>query len=279
MFRENVLTSDLIIDRVATTMVPVALNYQTLQDPSSKEAKLLLPLMEQRDQEQGVWIFSPSGKALGGFSGFGDMVGQTRRTIDDALKSFGPVTPRKVEPFDLQPHRGTGFLLGGGACLAACVRTADESLHLTHPKSPVISSVTLSRQELAAFAPPRAAVGTKWTLPQGVAKRFARISSPLCYQHAPQPDWVTDVRIDAEVIAVQGDMTSLRYTGHIASVHRVGTQDVSRQTIELTGKGIYDRSARGLRSLLLVGTGELRWPEAPEKRVAFEALVEWNAGN
>jgi hypothetical protein len=277
MFRENVLTSDLIIDRVAGTMVPVALDYQKLQDSGSKEAKLLLPLMKQRDQEQGVWIFAPDGKALGGFVGFGDMVGQTRRVIDDALKTFGPVSRRQVRPADVHPHRGKGFLAGGGVCLAEYVRTLDESLHLVHPKSPVVSSVTLSRQEIDAFAPPRAAVGARWTLPERVARRLSRISSPMCYQHAPQPDWVTEIQMRGEVKEVEGQLARLAYDGHVASVHRVGQRDVSRQEIELDGEGVFDLTDKRLVSLLLVGSGELRWPEAREKVVKFEALVEWDA--
>jgi hypothetical protein len=256
-------------------MVPVALDYQKVQDSASKEAQFIRPLMKQRKQEQGVWIFSPEGKALGGFSGFGNMVGQTKQVIDDALKDFGPVTPRKIEPADANPHRGIGFMPDGGVCLAEYVRTADESLHLTHPKTPVISTVTLSRQELAAFAPPRAAVGAKWTLPANVAKRLARISSPMCYQHAPQPDWVTDIEIRGEVKGVEAGVAQLLFAGQIASVHRVSGQDVSRQRVELAGEGVYNLAEKRLESLLLIGDGELRWPEAPAKLVTFEALVEW----
>ena len=47
------------------------------------------------------------------------------------------------------------------------------------------------------------------------------------------------------------------------------------QETTLTGEGVYDVRAKALRSLLLVGAGTLRWPEAPEKLVNFDALVEW----
>lgn len=30
-----------------------------------------------------------------------------------------------------------------------------------------------------------------------------------------------------------------------------------------------------MRFVLLVGSGTLRWPEEPEKSVAFDVLVEW----
>jgi hypothetical protein len=47
------------------------------------------------------------------------------------------------------------------------------------------------------------------------------------------------------------------------------------QQTELAGEGIYDFEARTLRSVLLVGSGNLRWREAPRRQVAFDVLVEW----
>lgn len=275
MFRENVLTQDVIIERVASTMVPVALDYQKVLDSRSKEAQFLRPLMRQRNQQQGVWIFSPEGKALGGFEGFGDMVGQTRRIIEDALRAFGPVKPREAMAVDTHPYRGKGVMRDGRVCLAECIRTSDEALRFVHAKSPVISSVTLSEQEFSAFAPPEAVVGAKWALPESVAKRLSRISSPLCYQHAPQPDWVTDVRLNAEVRTIKEGAAWLAYEGGLSSAHRVRGKNVSVQETELTGEGVYDLKTKRMVSLFLVGSGTLRWPEAPEKRVTFDALVEW----
>jgi hypothetical protein len=40
---------------------------------------------------------------------------------------------------------------------------------------------------------------------------------------------------------------------------------VSRQKVELAGEGLYDLADTRLESLLLVGDGELRWPEDPQK--------------
>jgi hypothetical protein len=275
MFRENVLTQREIIDRIASTMVPVALDYQTLQDAKSPEAKLLLPLMTQRDQDQGVWIFAPDGKALGGFVGFGDMVGQTKDVIEGALKSFGPITPRRVEPVETDPYRGRGVMQDGSVCLAESVRTSDDALRFMDAKSPVISRVTLSATEFRAFAPGEPAVGSKWTIPEAVAKRLSRVTSPMCYQHAPEPGWVTGVLLDAEVRSIEGGVAWLGYQGRISSEHRVGNVVVSVQDTKLSGEGAYDVSNNCLRSVLLIGEGELRWPEDPEKRVTFDALVEW----
>ncbi len=119
-------------------------------------------------------------------------------------------------------------------------------------------------------------MGATWTLPESAARRLSRVSSTLCFQHAPLPDWVTGVRIDAEVRSVKDGVAVLAYAGRIASAHRAGGSTVSAQEVELAGEGVYDPAARRLRSVVLVGTGTLRWPESPGKLLAFDALVEWS---
>ena len=59
MFRENVLVHEDIIDRISATMVPVALDYQKVLDRKSPEARFLLPLLKEKGDRQGIWVFSP----------------------------------------------------------------------------------------------------------------------------------------------------------------------------------------------------------------------------
>jgi hypothetical protein len=270
MFRENVLTKPQIIDRITSTMVPVAVDFQKVQDTTSRESRFLKPMMEQRKQDQGVWIVSPDGKALGGFIGFGDMAGRMKQVIDDALEAFGSVEPRRTAPADTHPHRGKGVMADGSVCLAEYVRRYGNTLHQT-TTSPVISSLTLSAKQFAALAPPEAAEGAQWTLPDDVAKRFCRLTSPLCYQHAPQPGWVTRVRIDARVREIKDGVARLTYEGAIAS--RQGR--ISEQETRLRGEATYDVTANRMRSVLIVGSGTLVWSEAPDQPVTFHALAEW----
>ena len=275
MFRENVLTQEAILDRIASTMVPVALDYQKFEDPKSKDAQLLRSLIKQWNQEQGVRIVSPDGKVLGKFDGFGDSTGRTKKFIEDALKAFGPVKPREAKAIKTHPYRGHGMMSDGSVCLAEYIRTSDKALRFMDAKSPVISSVTLSGKEFRAFAPQETVVGAKWVLPDEVAKKLSRVTSPMCYQHAPQPDWVTSVRINAEIRTIKDGTAWLGYEGQISSAHRVGSEIVSVQETKLIGQGVYDLKTKSMRSVLLVGSGTLRWPEAPEKLVTFDALVEW----
>lgn len=276
MFRENVLVNEEIIQRIATTMVPIALDYEKIQDAQSPEARFLRPLMKQRNQEQGVWIFAPDGKALGGFIGFGDMVGKTKGALDSSLKAFGPVTPRKAAAANTHPHRGLGVRPDGSVCVAEYVRRTRGGLG-NHAKAPVISSVTLSEKEFKALAPARPVAGARWEIPAEVAKRFSRLTSPLCYQHAPQPGWVKTARLAAEVRSVEGGTASIGYEGALASTHvGGGGKTISEQEVKLTGEGVYDVKTGKMRSVLIVGSGTVRWPEAPDKPASFDALAEWS---
>lgn len=275
MFRENVLVDEQVIRRVSETMVPVAVDYQKVLDRTSRESKFLLPLMKQRDQDQGMWIFAPHGKALGGFVGFGDMLGRTKQEIEAALTAFGPVEPRRAEKVETHPYRGKGFRPDGGVCLAEYVRRKDAS----NFRSPVISSVVLSAEEFRVFAPPKPNREEKWSLPEPVAKKLCRVASPMCYQHAPQPNWVNSVAIRAKVRAVRGGMAELTYEGTMQSerVMRDG-RILSTQDLSVEGHGVYDIGAKKMQSVLIVGSGTFRWPlEAPDQPVPFDALVEWNA--
>ncbi len=273
MFRENILTNDEIIDRIATTMVPVAVDRWKAEDPKTKEAKFLQPFLKKNPAIGSPCIYSPEGKVLGGFEGFD--FGRMEQLIDDSLKAFGPVKPRDAKPVETHPYRGKGMMNDGSVSLAEYVRTSDSALRFVDAKSPVISSVTLTEKEFSGLAPQEAVVGAKWTVPDDVAKRLSRVSSPMCYQHAPQPDWVTGVRINAEVRTIKDGVTWLVYQGRISSAHHAGGKEVSVQETKLTGEGVYDLKTKKMRSLLLVGSGTLRWPDAPENLVTFDALVEW----
>ncbi len=277
MFRENVLVRDDIIERIAGTMIPLALDYQKVINRRSEESRFLLPLMKKKGDKQGVWIFSPKGRVLGGpFSGFGNMVQKTKGLVENALRHFGPVTARRRNVVATHPYRGKGVKSDGSVCLAEYVRRRDRD----KIRSPVISSVVLSKKDFKAFAPEKVADGAEWTLPNSVAKRLCRIASPMCYQHAPQPDWVKVVSIKARVSRIQNGLAVLRYEGKMSSQRLMKRGKLlSEQELTLEGEGVYDVGAKRLRSLRIVGSGTFRWPEeAPSKTVLFDALVEWDVG-
>lgn len=276
MFRENVLTRDEIIDRIGSTMIPVAVDRWKAEEPGTREAKFLQPFLEKNPPEGSPCIYSPEGKVLGGFRGYGDMAGRTRKLIEDALKVHGPVKPRQIKAIQTHPFRGKGVMPDGSVRLAAYLRPSSKTLASLTIKSPVISSIALTRGGFKTLAPPRPVVGAKWLLPDEAARQFARVTSPLCRQHAPEPDWVTAVRIQGEVQTLKDEAAVVRYEGRIASEHHAGGTTVSVQMMTFTGEGIYDLKSKEMCSILLVGSGTLRWPEAPGKLFVFEVLVEWD---
>ncbi len=278
MFRENVLVRDEVIELIAESMIPLAVDYQNVMRRRSKESQFLLPLMKKKTgDKQGVWIFSPQGKVLGGpLSGFGNMIQKTKDLVENSLKHFGPVTPRKWDVVDTRPYRGKGVRSDGSVCLAEYVRSRGRS----NIRTPVISSVVLSKKDFKAFAPRNVADGAEWTLPNSVAKKLCRVASPMCYQHAPQPDGVTGVTIKARVSRVRNGLAEVHYKGRMSSerIMRRG-RVLSEQELTFTGEGVYDVGAERMRSLRIVGSGTFRWPEeAPGKTVPFDALVEWELG-
>ena len=273
MFRENVLVKDDIIDRISETMIPIALNYQKVLDRRSAESRFLRPLMKREGDNQGAWIFTPEGKTLGRFSGFGDMRGKTKRMIEDALETFGPVTLREVDDGVADPDRGKGYRKDGSVRLAEYVRSREQD----KIKSPVISSVNLSVGEFAAFAPSKPHVGEQWAVPEPIAKSLCRAASPMCYQHAPQPDWVKDIDLRATVRSIRDGVAELRYEGTTSSERLLRNGGVlSKQELALEGEGLFNIRTGKMESLLIVGSGIFRWPEeAPDRLVAFDSLIEW----
>ncbi len=275
MFRENVLVKEGIIDRISATMVPIALNYEKVIDRRSRESRFVRSIITEGGDIQGVRVITADGKILGSYSGFGDMAGKTHRMIDNALKKFGPIENRGVAEGTADPNRGLGLRSDGSVCLAEYVRRRDRD----KIKSPVISNVILSKDEFAQFAPSKPVVGETWVLPEAVAKRLCRAASPMCYQHAPQPDWVTGVTLKARVEGVENGLAKLAYEGQLSSErHWRGGEILSEQNLKLRGAGIYDIAGKKLQSLLLVGTGTFRWPkEHPDRVVPVESLIEWEA--
>ena len=140
--------------------------------------------------------------------------------------------------------------------------------------APVMSSVTLTRKEFRAFAPRRAVRGAKWTVPDTVAKKLCRVTSSGCYQHAPQPDWITGVHLNAEVRTIKNGVAWLSYSGRVSTTDpRLSWKNSSK--VKLTGDGVYDIKTKKMRSVLIIGTGISRTAEFPDTTVSFHALIEW----
>jgi hypothetical protein len=186
------------------------------------------------------------------------------------------VEARDVARGKADRERGKGIRADGSVSLAEYVRRRDRD----KIKSPVISTVNLSGKEFAHFGPSKAALGETWLVPDAVAKKFCRAASPMCYQHAPQPEWVKDINLKARVMKVEDGRATLAYEGKLSSERLWQNGKVlSAQELTLRGEGVYDLATKKIQSLLILGSGSFCWPEEnPDKQIPFDALIEWESG-
>ena len=147
----------------------------------------------------------------------------------------------------------------------------------------VLDSVTLTGAEWAALAPPEKGAGSRWTVPEPVARRFFPVLS-LSDTTFRSPEEVTAVRLSGTLETVRDGVARLAFEGHIAGVHH-GTENEARKGQQcssearlLAGLGTYDIRAGKMLSLTLVWDGSFRnYPPYHEPPSRFGAVVEWRA--
>jgi hypothetical protein len=288
--RAGALTDERVVRKVSDYFVPTHFNNNDPNRTADHPSELLWQrILKQKDlQGQGIWVVAPDGTVIAGMSGetdghpsekSGGGPGATWRVnprfvdavvelLDDALRKFGPVTTRsaKAEPL---PFRGAGVKPDGGVRLVVYNR-ADSGL---------VFSVPLTAGEWHALAPPAVAVGTRWTVPESVARNFGPVLSPYAdTRFRPRTQDVRSADLRAEVEAVDGQVVRIRLRGRwsVDWVHDDTEHSVGSGTAE--GFALYDAGAKTLRSLLLVFDGAYHYtsrdrPKAQPER--WSAVVRW----
>jgi hypothetical protein len=277
--------------------VPVAVNLYTLRSAQNAGGELFRSIQRQKDQYQGIWIFSPRGKVLAAHhdvKSHDSWTQEVLQTIDAALQAFGRVKPRAVKAADPLPHRGAGVLADGRVCLAIYVRhvlgggrdkapaavnrdslwTWDGALRPDGP--PVIDSLTLTDKEWAGFVPPTPTVGTEWRIAQATARKFARAVSASSDQSLmPRPQDAKTAELLARVESVSADHVLVRLAGKWETAHQYeGKTSFGWASAE--GVAQYDTGRKTLRSLTLVLSRAFRSPppyDTADRPTA--AVVEW----
>src|SRR5947208_4485014 len=140
VLRAGTLTDGRVIRRVSAHFVPTHFNNNDPARPKDDPgAALWRAVLRQKDlQGQGIWVVAPDGTVLGGMSAevdghpsdkagngpgapwkpnprFADAVVEL---LDQALRAFGPVTPRAQTARPLA-YRGAGVRPDGGVRLVA----------------------------------------------------------------------------------------------------------------------------------------------------------------
>ncbi|MFO0807988.1 MAG: hypothetical protein U0746_05155 [Gemmataceae bacterium] len=290
VLRAGTLTDERVVRRVSANFVPTHFNNNDpTRDPTDPSAVHWKAILKQKDlQGQGIWIVGPDGKVIAGMSAEinghpserqGNGPGATWRAnpkfadavvelLDTTVKTFGPLAPRTVKATPL-PFRGAGVRPDGGVRLVVYNR-ADNGL---------VFSVPLSADEWKTFAPPTAAAGERWTLPEAVARQFAPVLSPHGdTRFRPRPQDVKFAELKAEVEATDAKTARLRLSGrwqvdwtHDGTEHSVGAATAQ-------GIAVYDREAKALRSLVVIFDGTYGYTTKPGETLKPQpsaAVVRW----
>jgi len=190
------------------------------------------------------------------------------RTIDDVLKTVGPLKPREAKPVDPLPNRGAGVLPDGSVTLAIYARM----MHLGQPDGPVmLDSVTLDAAEWTFFAPSGSGRTQEWTIPDRVARKLVDALAPVPRGMDFRPEGARKAELQAKVESVKGGKARILLSGTWeAEGVREGVPYSGSATSE--GVALYDVEKKSLLSLLLVFTG--KYGNARETRESG-GVVEW----
>jgi hypothetical protein len=290
VLRAGTLSDDRVIRRVSANFVPTHFNNNDpTRSPLDPSDVLWKRILRQKDlQGQGIWVVAPDGKVIAGMSAevdghpsekTGNGPGATWKAnpryidavvelLDRSLREFGPVTPRTVKPEPL-PYRGAGVKPDGGVRLVAYNR-ADRGL---------VFSVPLTKDELQALAPPAATVGTRWTVPEAVARNFGPVLSPYAdTRFRPQPGDLRSASLTAEIEALAGPVARIRLTGrwHADWTHDDTEHSVGSATAD--GIAVFDTKAKTMQSLLMVFDGSYSYTSRDRPKAKPQpssAVVRW----
>jgi hypothetical protein len=286
--------NDEIIRLVNRNFVPVALLDTEIWDAKDAAGEFFRSINRQMFINQGVHVASPDGKALAssmpGRSQDGVEIitdesksevwlDEVRAALERGLKRFGEVKPREVIAGDALPSDAQGFNPDGGVSLGCYTRTTQLGLNPDGLGNPTIDHVTLTKAEWLTLAPPQAAAGTQWSVPEAVARKFSAVLSTSCNDSLPRPDEVSEVQLTGKVESVENGIACLTYEGRIAGTHESVHDYVwSSKARMQAGVSAYNVKAGKMLSITLVFEGERRNSkyyapaDSPEK---FGAIVEW----
>ena len=274
------MSNEKVIKLISANFVPVAANRYNYAEAKTPAGDLFRAIMKQRPtQYQGILLVSPDGKVLAAHQNFKDEKTwplEVRTALEEGLRTFGPVTPRKAERVELNPWRGVGVRPDGSVELAVVVR---QMIQGRTNGLGAYDNITLDAKSLAAFAPKEAKPGSKWDLPDDVAKRFSRcLSSTSDQSTMPKPDEVTACEFHAMVQSVENDIATIAYRGQLAATHKEPFKPgkIDYAAANFRGFGTYDVKKGQLLSLTILSDGNYRLFPPYDKELSFNSGgVEW----
>jgi hypothetical protein len=239
----------------------VALNLYHIRVERTPAGDFFRSIQRQRPaQYQGLYLVTPDGKVLASHQDF---------------------KPRPHQAVNSLPYRGLGTRADGSITPAVSIRYMFSGTRREGLSAVVLDSLTLTREDQAALAPPKKDLGTIWTVPEGVSRKFFPVLSPTEMLFR-DPHEVTAVRISGKVRSVENGIVQVIYEGQIAGVHH-GTADEGKkgktcrgEARLISGVAALDAGTGKMRSMTLVFSGMFSG-FAPYDKPAnpYGAVVEW----
>jgi hypothetical protein len=147
---------------------------------------------------------------------------------------------------------------------------------------PVVDSIHLTEEQVAAFAPPKdAKLGSEWTIPESVARRFAPALSPMTDPiFSPTTANVATATIMAKLERSGDGVNVVRYRAKWESAHNRDSDPKFpiRATATGDGVGAFDAKTGKPKEMVWVLTGTYRNGPASVKPRATATVIEWTVG-
>lgn len=282
--RAGPLNDEQIVQRVSSTMVPLAVNADRI--PNTPGGRLVRSIIRNTKVSQGLWILDPEGVVLG-YHYFRPLPGEsnsasdarwvreTRDFVETGLGKFGPVTPRSATPKPVVPQRGQGWLEDGTMRLALHTR---QMINGKHDGKPTLASVDLPPTAWRDFVPAVAKVGHRWDIPASTVQRLAPALSPLTDANTvPREGDVHTAKMRATVEQVRAGKVYVRLQGELASEHDRdgGDKHPIRARGRADGLVVVDQVRGEPESLLLIIAGSYCNPPPYDKPRGLAASFSW----
>jgi hypothetical protein len=261
--------------------VPIAVDKQQLirasgsRERFAAERTVIGKFTGGKTGELAVHLLTPEGESLTSKNIFRQQSSaDVLATLRESLAKFGPVTPRRVRPNWQDPARGFGTREDGSVRLALYSRHTDRRDYTIRP---VFDNLVLTQADWAALRPKQLATGTRFEIPENIARQFARglaTNSDLSYLLRPQD--LTTGRLVGEVIASDGEATRIALSGELQGTrkHVNGGEPMTGQAT-LTGQLILNGSSQPTK-LIVVYEGTFNLPYEKNPR-PMAALIEWRS--
>jgi hypothetical protein len=255
------------------------LNLYVIRQQKDAAGDFFRAVQKQRPaQYQGLYLVAPDGKVLASHQNFKSAKTWPRELLADlqpGLKAFGAVKPREVRRSDPLPRRGSGIESDGAVTLAIYLRYSIKGVPLREVPNPTIDSLRLTAKELAQLTPAKPTAGTRWDIPEALARQFSRVLGPGDEDSMPRPNEVAGMKLTGQVHAVEDGIAHLVYEGTLSGAHRTQAKKLTHGEVKLTGVGRYDTKAGRMLSLLWVFDGVYKGPPPYDQPQAYSAVVEW----